>query len=500
MYNLLGSQSFQQRGNAEALKKSARYFQLAAGVFEEIKSLYSGTLQSISTGSVAVELQAHVLAVLVNVHLALAQECFVHKAILDQKLENKVKDGTISKLAAKCAEMYSEALVQTNEGGKSVYGSDFLSALNLKIFYLNAIAYQRKASDVFAQNKFGLQVAFLKAAIGQYKKALDLKYANQNLNTEIKDLMEGCQVQLKRAEKDNDVIYLEIVPEENNLPVLEKAALAQVAAFKLDDYKAIIGRELFKGLTPAAVQQQLQIYNDRKQNIVKAILDSAAHSDSNYNTFLAGMGLPGALQAFLQPQGIPADILEKSDEIRANGGAQGIKQNLMTLNMLSSEDKKIIEEIEFALNEEEKEDLECRNTFREKWIRTPSNVLQQELKDKVKVNKEKLKAAGDSDVLVLKKFEKSIHYIDALSGSKDELEATIPASVASTNHQLREPAVQNLHSVLQAGNDLQRRRSEVVTKLKQLQSQDDISKLSLFDHLIISNCTSRTFWKRRVEL
>jgi hypothetical protein len=83
------------------------------------------------------------------------------KLYLDQKNEGKVKDGTISKLAAKCAELYGDARVKAEEN-KNVFPSEWLYALAFKQNYYFAVANLRKGNDLAQQGKFGLQVAFLK--------------------------------------------------------------------------------------------------------------------------------------------------------------------------------------------------------------------------------------------------------------------------------------------------------------------------------------------------
>jgi hypothetical protein len=64
-------------------------------------------------------LKKSVLDALVALNVALAQECFLIKAINDQKQDGKMKDITIAKLAAKASELYNQAF-EKSEGLKSI--------------------------------------------------------------------------------------------------------------------------------------------------------------------------------------------------------------------------------------------------------------------------------------------------------------------------------------------------------------------------------------------
>ena len=49
------------------------------------------------------------------------------------------------------------------------------------------------------------------------------------------------------------------------------------------------------------------------------------------------MGLPGSIQAYEQPIGLPAGILKNSDEVRSHGGSQAMMENLQTLKVLAQD-------------------------------------------------------------------------------------------------------------------------------------------------------------------
>jgi programmed cell death 6-interacting protein len=77
--------------------------------------------------------------------------------------------------------------------------------------------------------------------------------------------------EVKRSEKDNDVVYLQPVPAPSSLAPIDKAQLAQITPFSSLSVLTATYKPLLTKLMPAAVYIQVGVYNERRSNIVKAL-------------------------------------------------------------------------------------------------------------------------------------------------------------------------------------------------------------------------------------
>jgi programmed cell death 6-interacting protein len=134
--------------------------------------------------------------------LAQAQECFWQKAVKDQ-----LKDASIAKLAAKVSDLYAEA---GDFGAKSdSVSTEWLHHMTAKHHHFAAAAQYRAACDCLDKRKYGEEVARLRDSLTCVNEALkESKYINKTVLGDLNGLKSRVQEDLKRAEKDNDMIYL----------------------------------------------------------------------------------------------------------------------------------------------------------------------------------------------------------------------------------------------------------------------------------------------------
>lgn len=229
------------------------------------------------------------LQTLINLMLAQAQECVWQKAAMDH-----LRDGTIARLALKTAEFYDAALeLASNSSMQAVFPKQWLTHMQIKALHFNAAAQFRKSCECISQNKYGEEVARLQLASSLVKSASDkLKtffsgapaVSNAVIN-DLRSLQQIIQTNLARAEKDNDVIYLEPVPSPTSLPPIPKSEMVKPApptevadpvSLMLSNEKRpesiphpIIGLPLFQKLVPFAVHQAASVYVDRKERVLK---------------------------------------------------------------------------------------------------------------------------------------------------------------------------------------------------------------------------------------
>ena len=134
--------------------------------------------------------------------LAQAQECFWQKAVKDG-----LKDGSIAKLAVQVSDYYALA---ADFGSKSDAISDeWVSHTTAKHYHFAAASQYRAACDCLEKRKYGEEVARLRDSLSCVNEALkEVASVNGTVAGDSRGLKNRVQEDLKRAEKDNDLIYL----------------------------------------------------------------------------------------------------------------------------------------------------------------------------------------------------------------------------------------------------------------------------------------------------
>lgn len=192
------------RGTTEGLKAAASWFAQAAGVLLHMRT---DVLPELRMTNPPDDMDEATLESLMQLFLAQSQECFWQKAV------NGYKDASIAKLAARVSDLY-------NLAGEAAMRSEAISSawihhMSAKHHHFAAAAQYRAARDCLEKRKYGEEVARLKDAVACVNEGLkECKggYLNKAVIEDLNGLKKRVEEELKRAERDNDVIYLRKVP------------------------------------------------------------------------------------------------------------------------------------------------------------------------------------------------------------------------------------------------------------------------------------------------
>jgi len=213
MYSQLALAS--NRSTTDGLKNASNYFCSAAGVISHLKQNVIPELRT----NPPEDMDTMTLEALENLMLAQAQECFWQKAVKDG-----LKDASISKLAARVSDLYSDAgdwALKSNS-----ISSEWIHYANAKHHHFAAAAQYRAACDCLEKRKYGEEVARLRDSINCVNEAMkESRYINQAVRGDLNGLKNRVAEDLKRAEKDNDTIYLIPEPSKSELKVLDRASM-----------------------------------------------------------------------------------------------------------------------------------------------------------------------------------------------------------------------------------------------------------------------------------
>ena len=255
------------RTTSEGLKSANNYFCQAAGVILYLKNEVVPDLRSTPPE----DMDAMTLSCIEQLLLAQAQECFWSKAVKDG-----MKDGIIAKLAAKVSDFYDQA---AEYGTKSeTISTEWIHHMTAKHHHFAAAAQYRAACDCLEKRKYGEEVARLRDSVACVNEALkESRWINKLVLGDLNGLKMRVTEDLKRAEKDNDIIYLVPVPAKSELKTLDRAGMASARVPKeisepsstLGD-RGVFGQPLFAKLVPHSVHIAASIYAERRDRIVNA--------------------------------------------------------------------------------------------------------------------------------------------------------------------------------------------------------------------------------------
>jgi programmed cell death 6-interacting protein len=204
MYNLAALYSQlaigSNRTDTEGLKTAASYFNQSAGVLKYLKEEVVPELRITPPE----DMEEDSLDSLIQLQLAQSQECFWHKAVMDG-----YKDASVAKLAAKVSDFY-------NLAGEAAMRSEAISSswihhMSAKHHHFAAAAQYRAARECLEKRKYGEEIARLRDAIACVNEGLKESrggYLSKIVVGDLNALKRRVEDDLKRAVRDNDVIYL----------------------------------------------------------------------------------------------------------------------------------------------------------------------------------------------------------------------------------------------------------------------------------------------------
>lgn len=266
------------RTTADGLKQACNYLCSAAGVLSHLRTDIIPDLRT----SPPEDMDEVTLQSLELLLLGQGQECFWQKAVKDG-----LKDVSIAKLAAKVSDFYGDAgdlAVKSN-----AISTDWIHHMTAKHHHFAAAAQFRQALDCLEKRKYGEEVARLRdclVCVGEGLK--EQRWINRTVLGDLNGLKSRVVEDLKRAEKDNDIIYINPVPPKSELKTIERASmvLAKAPSQVTDAISMLgdngpLGQPLFSKLVPYAVHIAASIYTDRRDRLVNDTLIGELESMSD---------------------------------------------------------------------------------------------------------------------------------------------------------------------------------------------------------------------------
>ncbi|SPO38871.1 related to RIM20 - protein involved in proteolytic activation of Rim101p [Pseudozyma flocculosa] len=513
LYSALGTA--EGRGDVESIKRATAWFQHAAGVFDHIREALLPEIRHLKPQSP--DFSPNLLESLRDLMLAQAQECFWQKAVLD-----RLKDGTIAKLAERVSELYASALDRASSSATGLdladdaadvttaqLPADWVSHVSVKRWHFAAASQYRKACEDLGANRYGDELGRLKVAEGHVKRALDSskRGVSEAIVQDLRSLQQVIQTNIQRGTKDNDLIYLEPVTPASNLAPIPAASMvkpvlpnevANAISLLRDSPAPALGKPLFAELVPYGVHLAISIYDDRRDSLVREqIAERRDELDSIAQSTLQSLNLPGSLQALEQPMGLPPSLLRRHEEVVSKGGIDRLYSIADDIAQISRADADTLSEAFSILEQEQREDEHVRRLFSQhKWPRPPSHEAAAQLRQTGESYAQSLEQARASDAIIRQKLEDWSELIGVLSSGVDALEAFVPSTSSSSSNNSQSDAqvsaVRGLRTELETLDDLFDARAACLAECKSLASGDDIRPAVLRETARLSSTTSKS--------
>lgn len=212
-----------------------------------------------------------------------------------------------------------------------------------------------------------------------------------------------------KAQKDNDIVYNEVVPSEASLapidkgkPIAEPIPIHDVYA--APDVQKLVGPDLFQKLVPLSVHESASMYSEEKAKLVRAEAERVELADEELASALEYMGLPASLARFQAGAAAQASLADPgpqvrgwADEVRhgeANGRVEDLFRRLASLKdqagsrlAASSQD----------LDAESRECESLRSKYGHLWEQAPSSSATRSFRQDLRSHRESLDQAASSD-------------------------------------------------------------------------------------------------------
>lgn len=452
--------SVQNIGTDEGLKSGAVNFVMSARLLHHLIAFVKANFRA----APCLDFKTELLQAKCSLMAAQAQEIFWYKTVTENK-----KNSIIAKLAAEAASTYEKVagqLSKCNEMEKSWTTLAFAK----KFFYLAEAQYRQALADK-EEDKYGAAIARLNYAQGIANQAL--KYGSQVRWEDARALHDIIAQTMHQAQKDNQIIYIQIVPDFKTLPAVDGHSMVQLDK-ELPDYTSpeLMGKDLFEALIPAGVAQAAARYKEARQVVTNKLVADLREATAAGITQLQELNLPGALEAVLSPVAVPKSLLDHSAAIREAGGLDALKEQIQILPSHSGNCLEILEESRRLLDKEEGEDRAMQQQYGQRWARRPSRELTGKTWDEANKFQGVLDKSTDSDRQVLERFNKAEGGILILCKSEADIKAVLPAS--NPSQAANSEGVKALRELLARLDRLRTQRDQLEKTVREKETADSI--------------------------
>lgn len=421
------------RSTPDGVKLAARNFVCAAHVFAHVRDHLVPRL----LGVLPHDLRTQGLTMLSSLMLAQAQACFYERASAMQS-----SPAVKARLAAHASALYkaaSEALPAAYPDLKSIQKAfNWHAHLHFQAATFDAASFFQQSKAVYAVAEkeaagYGNEIAYLDLAERAVRTAIAGGDKSGVRSDSAKALFESIVQRKADAIDDNNRIYMNNVPEQSELPVVQPAAMAKLPDTSvLPDLSALLHDvpRLFTTLVSPAVASALSHLMTWHAQELAAARHSASEAADITKTQVTSLGLPGTLDALSggdQATGVPDDLWSKIEAVQIQGGWQELQRLLAANKSTAARANAALDTAAASMQHEEQADSAARAANPALPSRTAGQALADGRSQLDRMRKA-LSQAGQADSVVENKLAQHEHSLRKLQQSRDAVAASLPAA------------------------------------------------------------------------
>ena len=432
LFNYAANQSLlardTDRSTPEGQKLAVTLYQQAAGVFILLRDQLLP--QCVAAGdSMGTDLSDGAVSMCASLMLAQAQALFYEKAVRD-----KSSKGLLAKLANQASNFYATA-ASLAAGLSDHLDPSWASHCRFQeILFLSAAHFQQAMSDkpnvVAKLSGFGALVARLRLARDLAASVAQIQNVGPSVVGSIAPLKDAIKAELTAMEYDNTNVYIELVPAADALapiglvPAVKSAA---VSLPELTDLSYVEGHmAALDGLAPVELRRRAEWLDGETGKSLNKLNFVVAQLKVRTVPFPLTPGaaiVPVDARGNIEP--ISDELWSKIARIQVLGGPVALEGQLATLHGMTGECEGLLSYIGRALDEEERDDKNCRDRFGpNKFARTTSPELTGQFKTQLANYRQKLNLAVETNRKVRERIASQDKVlVSHLTRSRGELDA-----------------------------------------------------------------------------
>ncbi|XP_071686334.1 vacuolar-sorting protein BRO1-like [Rutidosis leptorrhynchoides] len=456
------------RSTVEGRRQAVQSFTAAAGAFAYLRD--NEAAKASVGNSVTVDVSVECAGMLERLMLAQAQEC-----VFENTIAKGSTPGVCAKISRQAGLYYEEALAALNFAPLSQhFDKTWTSHIQLKTALFNGEACYRSSLELHDKEEIGDEIARLKngiSVLSDAKKSAP-RGAPQQILDAINKLEGNLNINLDRAMKENDRVYLMRVPPVSSLPPLPGFSL--VKSMNMNDVLDASKDRMFAGLVPDSSAKALSRYTEMLDDVIRTQAERLQQGSELARVNLKEMNLPDSILALEGHSMLPMALREDVEAVQVCGGPAGLQGELQQLQDLRRVNHELLVQTEQLIQKEATEDAQFRSQFGARWTRNPSSTLTKNLQDRLNRFAANLKQAADSDG----KIERSVKDNMALMSILDSrpIESALPtlARPILSLDANEDAVVGGLKQSLRQLETLGTQRAGLEDMLKDMKRKDDI--------------------------
>ncbi|XP_047736365.1 tyrosine-protein phosphatase non-receptor type 23 isoform X2 [Hyalella azteca] len=460
----------ENRSTPDGMKISCTHFQCAAWAFQHLRENF---LQSSDC-----DLSPQLMSLLHTIALAQAQECILEKSISDNR-----KPNIIARVAMQVVE-YLSGVVRVLESKSSpvhdIIGSrrvkTWLRYCQLKQVYYHSVTQLYLGLQAEELQKMGERLAFFKdansrlAAAAKLAKNMDDEEAIRECLNFSHDVMGG---KLSAAQKENEFVFHEKVPDISSLPEVKGASLVKEIPFSMTD-PDISGPDIFRNLIPIEAHQASSLYSEEKASLLRSLGARLQEKNDELEAFLASLQLEDLLLDE-DPDALPQELVSACADMNARDALRELTEVMQKVSSAHLTIADMLDRQEALLEEEDNRAAEFRTIVGDK--KAPTNVLS-ELRREGDKCRSALMAANDSNVALHAAVVQHRPTLTTLSQPLQRVASSLPSVAAAITQQSGESGKEaklQIERLMKKVEEMQQQRWSVEKQLRQNLMEDDIT-------------------------